>query len=526
MKLKFCFSRGFFKIGTISYIVILSIFITSLNFKTFYLKMGSSVDLLAQYMTQLCFNILLLLMLSFSQKALRVFSIIWIFLGFIGFYCLNEYGTIVDESILFSISDNIDSIDVVSMYKISLYISAFCVISFALWRVKIIKAIFSKKIIMFFVCVSVISAYYFSHKDFARRNYFSSYGPFNLCASIGQYLIKSSLIRKNVEKIDITKIYKSHDNSEENLNIILIIGESARSDHFGINGYARNTTPLIRRVKNIVSFLDVTPCSNNTRVSLSCLLSHKTREEFSIPIQDTNITSVFNQLGYNTSWYSTQSVYGQANIILQSSSHSKTKRFRSYYRSQVQEYGPNRGLLLDEIVLPDLRRSLKNYKKNFVVLHTNGSHAPHEIYVPPSFFKFSPYCFTVDHKSCTNNGVVNMYDNSLLYTDYFISEVIKSASSTPSIVLYVSDHGAFLGENGKYFHGNTGDFREQAHRVPMTLWMSDSLIQRNIYRTKLENSKVHIKEKLSHDNVFHSLLDCANVKSEMLHEKLSVCARW
>ena len=84
----------------------------------------------------------------------------------------------------------------------------------------------------------------------------------------------------------------------------------------------------------------------------------------------------------------------------------------------------------------------------------------------------------------------------------------------------------FLGENGKYFHGNTGDFREQAHRVPMTLWMSDSLIQRNIYRTKLENSKVHIKEKLSHDNVFHSLLDCANVKSEMLHEKLSVCARW
>ncbi len=513
------------KIGAISYIVILSLFITSLNWKTFYLRADGSVDLLVQYVTQLTFNISLLLIFSFSCKILKVFSIIWLFLAFAGFYCLNEYGIIIDESLLFSISDNIDAVEVVSIYKISLYMSVFCMISYALWRAKIINARSPKKAIMLFVCVSVILSYYFAHKDFSRKNYIASYSPLNLCAAIGLYLIKNFSIRSNVEKIDITKIYKSHDNAEENLNIILIIGESARSDHFGINGYARKTTPLINEVKNLVSFADVTPCSNNTRTSVSCLLSHKSREEFRIPMLHTNIISIFNQLGYRTAWYGTQSAFGYSNIILQTASYAKTKRHQNHYRAKVKGYGDNKGLMLDEYVLPDLKKALKNDNKNFIVLHTNGSHQPHERFVSQSFFKFSPYCFNVDHKSCTNKEVVNMYDNSLLYADYFISEVIKAASLKPSIVLYVSDHGSFLGESGKYCHGNTEDFREQAHRVPMTLWMSDSLLQNETYREKLENSQGNVKEKLSHDNVFHSLLDCADVKSGILQKKLSVCSR-
>ena len=118
---------------------------------------------------------------------------------------------------------------------------------------------------------------------------------------------------------------------------------------------------------------------------------------------------------------------------------------------------------------------------------------------------------------------MNAYDNSILYTDYFISEVIDHLKNKNAILFYASDHGQYLGENGIYYHGNSDTIDQPEHRVPMFLWMSDNVMKNKFYQKKFKNAQLKTKNMLSHDNIFDSLLDCSGIDSKSFDRKLSLC---
>ena len=117
----------------------------------------------------------------------------------------------------------------------------------------------------------------------------------------------------------------------------------------------------------------------------------------------------------------------------------------------------------------------------------------------------------------------NSYDNAILYTDYFLSEVIKFlkpySNDYEAGMFYMSDHGESLGENGIYLHGMPYFMapKEQTN-VASIFWASEGL-KEDINMEKLKSYK---DKNFSQDNLFHSLLGLFEVKSEVYKKEMDI----
>ncbi len=118
------------------------------------------------------------------------------------------------------------------------------------------------------------------------------------------------------------------------------------------------------------------------------------------------------------------------------------------------------------------------------MLHTIGSHGPtYYNRYPAAFRKFTPTCDTNEIQGCTREQLTNTYDNTILYVDYVVDKAIKLLQSkqdkfTTSLV-YLSDHGESLGEDGVYLHGLPYSIAPDTQKhVPMALWLSADYQQR------------------------------------------------
>lgn len=88
-----------------------------------------------------------------------------------------------------------------------------------------------------------------------------------------------------------------------------------------------------------------------------------------------------------------------------------------------------------------------------------------------------PVCRTNQLGSCSKEELVNVYDNTILYTDHFLTKVIellkRNADKRWRAMIYVSDHGESLGENGVYLHAAPYSIAPQAQiHVPMVMWFA------------------------------------------------------
>jgi lipid A ethanolaminephosphotransferase len=179
---------------------------------------------------------------------------------------------------------------------------------------------------------------------------------------------------------------------------------------------------------------------------------------------------------------------------------------------------------VDEILLPEVKQKLSQLSAptTLIVLHVIGSHGPtYYRRYPKSHQLFTPDCPQSDIQNCTHEQLVNTYDNTLAYTDYVVSEVMATLSAQQSIdasLMYVSDHGESLGENGMYLHGFPYALApsEQTH-VPMYLWRNQSGIEQSNCLQQLAKSQA-----FSHDNVFHSVLGALGVSSTLYQASLDI----
>jgi lipid A ethanolaminephosphotransferase len=296
--------------------------------------------------------------------------------------------------------------------------------------------------------------------------------------------------------------------------VVLVIGESARSQNFSLYGYGRKTNPLLSSA-GVVAMPNTVSCSTYTTQSLRCILSHLGGET---PLRETHepLPTYLKRQGVEVVWRTNN--FGEPAISV--------NRRQSAEEIRRECKGVNcESLNYDEVLLHKLDEQLlsSTNEKVFVVLHQSGSHGP--LYFkkyPPTFEAFQPSCKSVDQQKCTQQELLNAYDNSILYTDYVLNEVVrklKSMREVDSVMLYVSDHGESLGEYGLYLHGTPFSiapvFQKQ---VPFIAWMSDSFV----LNRGLTGMRINTLMNYSHDNIFHSVMGGLGLRSGAYDERLDI----
>jgi lipid A ethanolaminephosphotransferase len=280
--------------------------------------------------------------------------------------------------------------------------------------------------------------------------------------------------------------------------MVLVIGETARADRFSLNGYHRETNPLLAK-QDVVSFSSVSSCGTSTSVSVPCMFSSLGRKSYDkeTALNQENVLDVLFDHGVQILWRD-------------NNSDSKGVATRMKYEDfKSPTLNPNcEGECRDIGMLSGLDAYIKARKGKdiLIVLHQMGNHGP-EYYrrYPKQFEKFKPMCMTGELRDCSQQEIDNSYDNAILYTDYFLSEVINFLkqydNDYATAMLYVSDHGESLGEHGLYLHAAPYLIapKEQTH-VPAIVWVGKS------FDYTLDQLKPYQHYPLSHDDVFCSLL--------------------
>ncbi len=358
------------------------------------------------------------------------------------------------------------------------------------------------------------------YKDYAsagrnNRNAGRHLTPFNYIFSTKSYFRK--LARQNRPFMVIDKAPEHVPFEDPYYTVlVLVIGETARAMNFSLNGYERNTNPKLS-LQNIVNFPNVTASGTATAFSLPCIFSHLPRERFDIDsaYRSENLLDVMQKAGYDVLW-------------LDNDGGSKGVSDRVPTINLMEEGNPqyrNGETFYDEVLLDGLDERLASITKDTViVLHMMGSHGPsYYRRYPEEFRLFTPTCDTAEIQSHPQQEIVNTYDNTILYTDYVVSgaiDILKRFPHYEAGLIYVSDHGESLGENGMYLHGFPYALApvEQTH-VPMLLWMSETMQREDhVDYDKLKGAAETMT--LSHDNLFHSILGLVEIDSELYDPSL------
>lgn len=288
---------------------------------------------------------------------------------------------------------------------------------------------------------------------------------------------------------------------------VLVIGETTRSNNFSLNGYARNTNPLLSQRKNLISFSNMVSGWAWTRMSVPVIVSRKKVNDKNIFFPEKSIVSLFSEAGFDTAWLSTQSPYGfhDSPVAL----HSREAKF-VHFMNPADYKSPG---LHDDVMLTDLKRLVEKGDKHFIVLHTLGSHFNYKDRYPEQFDLFQPSMTSGDvslQNRDAKTRLLNSYDNSIVFTDNFLNQVIEivDEQKTESAVFYISDHGEviFDGNCDKSGHGQNTEYD---HMPASLLWVSDLYLQKNASKVVNAFSKIH--SPLSTENVFHSLVGMAGL---------------
>ncbi|GMO61930.1 MAG: phosphoethanolamine--lipid A transferase [Rickettsiales bacterium] len=368
-------------------------------------------------------------------------------------------------------------------------------------RVKNVGIAFAVLFIFFLTSYKQYAMFGRNHKDVNRL-----INPGNYIQATTKYFKKKNVAKREFMYIDKEATLKK---SSKNRLIVLIIGETARSENFSLNGYKNKTNPLLEK-QNIVSFKDVKSAGTATAYSVPAIFSSKTRSDFEIDYsdQEENLLDLMQQVGYDVLWLENDN--GCKGVC---------QRIKTiYYKADQDKKLCDGKYCFDEIMLKDFKDKIKNIKKDtIIVFHTIGSHGPtyYKRY-PENFKKFVPTCDTAELQNCPRENIVNAYDNTILYTDYFINNVIEILKKQKEQIalLYVSDHGESLGENGVYLHGMPYKIApDQQKQVPMIFWSN---------YIDLKPLKKKQNSKLSHDNIFHTILKIGGVESKAYNKKLDL----
>lgn len=306
--------------------------------------------------------------------------------------------------------------------------------------------------------------------------------------------------------------------------LVFVLGETARSQNFSLNGYSRLTNPLLQK-ESVTSFTHVKSCGTSTAESLPCMFSHLGRSGFNDRENEfENLLDVLSRSGYAVLWIDNQSGCKEQCARIPSVSTSELKLPVHCSTGECRDTVMLERIADEIAQLPAEKRA----RGTVVVLHQMGSHGPAYYKRTPSEFKsFKPECTDSSLSQCERSEIVNAYDNTIVFTDYFLSRVIAWLKSqekhNTTAMLYVSDHGESLGEKNMYLHGLPYSVAPpEQTTVPMITWLSPSFEKTSRISTRC--LQTHRDKALSHDNLFHSVLGLMAVQTSVYRRDLDFFA--
>jgi lipid A ethanolaminephosphotransferase len=296
---------------------------------------------------------------------------------------------------------------------------------------------------------------------------------------------------------------------------ILVIGETARADRFSLNGYARDTNPQLRRA-DAISFSNFRACGTSTATSVPCMFSLLGMDKFDTKkgAAQENLLDVLTHAGVNVLW-------------LDNNSDSKDVALRVPYQSyKSPEVNPLCDPECRDVgMLSALQKHIDAQPRGdiFIVLHQMGNHGPAYFKrYPPEFEKFKPACQSADLSLCSREEIGNAYDNAILYTDFFLGKVIEllkmNDNKFETALLYVSDHGESLGENGVYLHGLPPAIAPDAQlHVPAILWLGSGFKDVDFSALRRKSGT-----RFTHDNIAHTVLGAMEIGTSVYRPELDM----
>jgi glucan phosphoethanolaminetransferase (alkaline phosphatase superfamily) len=293
--------------------------------------------------------------------------------------------------------------------------------------------------------------------------------------------------------------------------VVLVLGESSRFDRWGLNGYERDTNPLLRQEPNLVMLPDVITSVSATRLSVPVIISRKTAmQSLRDGFHEKSFITAYKEAGFKTFWLSNQVSFGKFDTPV--SVFAK--------EADVIEFlnlgGFTNNSNFDQVLFDPFRNALADRApKKLIVVHSLGSHWNYSHRYPKQFDKWQPSLFGVDKPVYTDTKIKpqlnNSYDSSILYTDWFLAQLIGKLkqSQQRTSMLYVSDHGQTLYDNSckLAFHGHNTQYE---FHVPAFVWYSDQYQAR--YPAKVGQLVKHSGARLATENMFHTLLDLGDIR--------------
>ncbi|AHE48827.1 membrane-associated, metal-dependent hydrolase [Aeromonas hydrophila 4AK4] len=298
--------------------------------------------------------------------------------------------------------------------------------------------------------------------------------------------------------------------------MFLVVGETARSQNYSLNGYQKQTNGFTMKEPDLVSFRDVRSCGTATAVSVPCMFSNLTRREYDETLAKSRdgLLDVLQHAGVSVLWKENDGgCKGVCNNV--PTLEIEPKAFPQYCEGDS---------CYDEVLLQGLDQQIAGMKgkqgSKLVAFHLMGSHGPtYYRRYPAGDRVFLPDCPRSDIENCSNEELVNTYDNTIRYTDKVLSQLIaklKTLESQYNVgLVYLSDHGESLGALGLYLHGTPYKFApDDQTRVPLLTWLSPQLQRdRGLNQDCLRQEAG--SKRFSHDNLFHSMLGIMDVQTSV-----------
>lgn len=303
---------------------------------------------------------------------------------------------------------------------------------------------------------------------------------------------------------------------------VFVLGETARSQNYQLNGYPRETNPYTRQ-SDVISFQHVSSCGTATAVSVPCMFSRLNKSDYNerVALHQDNVLDILNRAGVDVLWRENDGADKHVPARLREENLSRSS----------SDPLCNGTSCLDIKLLEDFQEKVASMKGNrIIVLHLMGSHGPtyYQRY-PKEFAAFQPDCPRADIENCTQAQLINTYDNTIRYTDYVVGQTIDQLKSLEdrynTALIYMSDHGESLGEDGVYLHGLPYSIapKYQTH-VPLLLWMSPGFKHtKSINETCLKTEAR--QARISHDYLFDTLLGALDVTTQAYRPQQDVFAK-
>lgn len=448
-------------------------------------------------------------------------------------YFMDTYHVVIDDSMIRNtLQTNLSESSDLFTPKLIVYVLILAITpSYFIFKTKIKYKSFKeesfKKLKTLFLSLVIILIILFSFSKF-YTSFFREHkslrfyiNPIYWIYSIGNYanktLTNGLIVVKEIGKDATVKLDK-HEEIEKKELVIMVVGEAARANRFSLNGYEKETNPLLKQ-EEIVNFSNMYSCGTSTAESVPCMFSifDKADYDYKKGISTENILDVLKHTNYvNILWRDNNS--DSKGVALRVD-------FEDYRTSKTNPICDEE--CRDEGMIVGLDEYIKNNqgKDILIVLHQMGNHGPayYKRY-PKEFEKFTPVCKSNQLEQCTQEEVSNAYDNAILYTDYFLSKVINFlkpySNNYETAMLYMSDHGESLGENGIYLHGLPYFMApdEQKH-IGSIMWFGGKDIKEDIDIEKLNSYK---NQPFSQDDLFHTLLGLFEVETNVYKKEMDI----